>query len=166
MIAYRSLIPSLHCVSVTLWTFQYMVFGVFQVFKHCNFKGHPSLEIATMVIFAYMPYGLCEGLELSGLYIFVTYMYSVCMCVHVSVCVCMYLYVCAFVCMCVHVCACVRVRVRMNVWGVCVLYVYMFACVCLYVRVYVNMLACLSMHLLSECFAMMICCSLIWRCLP
>eukprot|EP00794_Sanderia_malayensis_P004647 gene4647-5255_t len=28
---------------------------------------HPSLEIATMIIFAYMPYGLSEGLELSGI---------------------------------------------------------------------------------------------------
>ncbi|XP_065061807.1 sodium/hydrogen exchanger 8-like isoform X1 [Rhopilema esculentum] len=37
------------------------------VLKYVNFKGHPSLEIGTMIIFAYMPYGLSEGLELSGI---------------------------------------------------------------------------------------------------
>lgn len=31
---------------------------------------HPSLECVTMFIFAYMPYGLSEGLGLSGIYRF------------------------------------------------------------------------------------------------
>ncbi|XP_066925073.1 sodium/hydrogen exchanger 8-like [Clytia hemisphaerica] len=37
------------------------------VLKHINLRVHPSLECVTMFIFAYMPYGLSEGLELSGI---------------------------------------------------------------------------------------------------
>jgi len=39
---------------------------VFKILKHVNLRSHPSLECMTMFIFAYMPYGLSEGLELSG----------------------------------------------------------------------------------------------------
>lgn len=35
--------------------------------KFVNMQNHPSLECVTMFIFAYMPYGLSEGLELSGI---------------------------------------------------------------------------------------------------
>jgi len=57
------------CMMLFLSALIGVAFGLLSafVFKHCNFKGHPSLEIATMIIFAYMPYGLCEGLELSGI---------------------------------------------------------------------------------------------------
>lgn len=37
------------------------------VLKHVNLRVHSSLEVVTMFIFAYMPYGLSEGLELSGI---------------------------------------------------------------------------------------------------
>ena len=38
--------------------------------------NHPSLECVTMFIFAYMPYGLSEGLELSGKLIIIDFSFS------------------------------------------------------------------------------------------
>lgn len=34
--------------------------------KHVDLRSTPSLELATMLIFSYAPYGLAEGLQLSG----------------------------------------------------------------------------------------------------
>ena len=34
--------------------------------KHVDLRNTPSLELATMLIFSYAPYGLAEGLKLSG----------------------------------------------------------------------------------------------------
>ncbi|CAM9794167.1 unnamed protein product [Lampetra planeri] len=35
--------------------------------KHIDLRMTPSLEFGMMIIFAYLPYGLCEGLKLSGI---------------------------------------------------------------------------------------------------
>ncbi|XP_065669729.1 sodium/hydrogen exchanger 8 isoform X2 [Hydra vulgaris] len=35
--------------------------------KHIRMNNHPSLECLTMIIFAFMPYGFCEAVELSGI---------------------------------------------------------------------------------------------------
>ena len=34
--------------------------------KYVDIRQHPSLELGMMFIFAYAPYGLAEGLQLSG----------------------------------------------------------------------------------------------------
>jgi len=34
--------------------------------KYIDLRQHPSLELGMMFIFAYAPYGLAEGLQLSG----------------------------------------------------------------------------------------------------
>lgn len=34
--------------------------------KHVDLRTTPSLELGTMLIFSYAPYGLAEGLKLSG----------------------------------------------------------------------------------------------------
>ena len=41
---------------------------VFQLLKHINLRRNPSLELAFILICSYAPYGLAEGLELSGKY--------------------------------------------------------------------------------------------------
>ena len=43
-----------------------LLFFFAQILKHFHMHDHPSLEVLTVVIFAYMPYGLSEGLKLSG----------------------------------------------------------------------------------------------------
>jgi hypothetical protein len=37
--------------------------------KHVDLKAHPSLELAMMLIFCYAPYGLAEGVHLSGVFL-------------------------------------------------------------------------------------------------
>lgn len=37
------------------------------ILKHINLRRTPSLELSTMLIFSYLPYGLAEGLHLSGI---------------------------------------------------------------------------------------------------
>lgn len=36
------------------------------VLKHIDLRKTPSLEFGMMIIFAYLPYGLAEGISLSG----------------------------------------------------------------------------------------------------
>ena len=36
------------------------------VFKYIDLRKHPSLEFGMMLVFIYAPYGLAEGLHLSG----------------------------------------------------------------------------------------------------
>lgn len=36
------------------------------ILKHIDLRKTPSLEFALLLIFAYLPYGLAEGLHLSG----------------------------------------------------------------------------------------------------
>ncbi|KAL0158992.1 hypothetical protein M9458_047068 [Cirrhinus mrigala] len=38
-----------------------------QVLKHFDLRKTPSLEFGMMIIFAYLPYGLAEGIKLSGI---------------------------------------------------------------------------------------------------
>lgn len=40
-------------------------FGI-NVLKHIDLRKTPSLEFGMMIIFAYLPYGLAEGISLSG----------------------------------------------------------------------------------------------------
>ncbi|KAG8519658.1 Sodium/hydrogen exchanger 8 [Galemys pyrenaicus] len=40
---------------------------VFYVLKHIDLRKTPSLEFGMMIIFAYLPYGLAEGISLSGI---------------------------------------------------------------------------------------------------
>lgn len=37
------------------------------VLKHIDLRKTPSLEFGMMIIFAYLPYGLAEGISLSGI---------------------------------------------------------------------------------------------------
>lgn len=39
------------------------------LFKHVELRSNPSLEFAMMLIFTYAPYGLAEGVHLSGEYL-------------------------------------------------------------------------------------------------
>lgn len=39
---------------------------VIYVLKHIDLRKTPSLEFGMMIIFAYLPYGLAEGISLSG----------------------------------------------------------------------------------------------------
>ena len=38
----------------------------FQLYKHVHIRKTPALEMALMLVFAYLPYGLAEALSLSG----------------------------------------------------------------------------------------------------
>lgn len=40
--------------------------AVLYVLKHIDLRKTPSLEFGMMIIFAYLPYGLAEGISLSG----------------------------------------------------------------------------------------------------
>lgn len=40
------------------------------IFKHIALRKNPSLEMSMMLIFIYIPYGLAEGVKLSGNYYF------------------------------------------------------------------------------------------------
>lgn len=40
--------------------------SVIYVLKHIDLRKTPSLEFGMMIIFAYLPYGLAEGISLSG----------------------------------------------------------------------------------------------------
>uniref|UniRef100_A0A914DE54 Cation/H+ exchanger domain-containing protein n=1 Tax=Acrobeloides nanus TaxID=290746 RepID=A0A914DE54_9BILA len=37
------------------------------LFKHMDFRKTPSLELALLLVFAYIPYGLAEAISLSGI---------------------------------------------------------------------------------------------------
>ena len=39
----------------------------FQLFKHIDLRRTPSLELALLFVFAYLPYGLAEAISLSGI---------------------------------------------------------------------------------------------------
>uniref|UniRef100_A0A8C5AYT5 Sodium/hydrogen exchanger n=1 Tax=Gadus morhua TaxID=8049 RepID=A0A8C5AYT5_GADMO len=41
--------------------------GLISCLKHFDLRKTPSLEFAVMIIFAYLPYGLAEGIKLSGI---------------------------------------------------------------------------------------------------
>uniref|UniRef100_A0A673J7J6 Sodium/hydrogen exchanger n=1 Tax=Sinocyclocheilus rhinocerous TaxID=307959 RepID=A0A673J7J6_9TELE len=41
--------------------------GLISVLKHFDLRKTPSLEFGMMIIFAYLPYGLAEGIKLSGI---------------------------------------------------------------------------------------------------
>ena len=43
-----------------------------KLLKHVNLRRIPSLELAFILIFSYAPYGLSEGLKLSGTFTFIS----------------------------------------------------------------------------------------------
>lgn len=44
----------------------YINYYYIQVFKYIDLRKNPSLEFGMMLVFIYAPYGLAEGLHLSG----------------------------------------------------------------------------------------------------
>ena len=63
----------------------------FYLFKYVDLRKNPSLEFAMILVFTYAPYGLAEGLHLSGDYLFLflneifyDYKYSFVICLTVA----------------------------------------------------------------------------------
>ena len=71
------------CLCLANFLTQYCLFKTFQecsrlselfllyfyyILKYVDLRQHPSLELGMMLIFSYAPYGLAEGLKLSGIY--------------------------------------------------------------------------------------------------
>lgn len=46
--------------------FEHIFLNWIYLLKHVDLRSTPSLELGTMLIFSYAPYGLAEGLKLSG----------------------------------------------------------------------------------------------------
>lgn len=53
-------------LSVTNIYYQTIFLTFPQLLKHVHLRRHPSLELSLILIFSYAPYGLAEGLKLSG----------------------------------------------------------------------------------------------------
>ncbi|KAM7090715.1 sodium/hydrogen exchanger 8 isoform X2 [Mycteria americana] len=53
--------------SAALGTLTGLISALVYVLKHIDLRKTPSLEFGMMIIFAYLPYGLAEGISLSGI---------------------------------------------------------------------------------------------------
>lgn len=53
-------------MKITTSSFKLVFLDCVYLLKHVDLRTTPSLELGTMLIFSYAPYGLAEGLKLSG----------------------------------------------------------------------------------------------------
>ena len=60
-------ITAYHAISnLSMFTFVFFILDFYQILKYVDLRQHPSLELGMILIFSYAPYGLAEGLKLSG----------------------------------------------------------------------------------------------------